>query len=172
MADYDVSELPFRCVLPFKAQPHEIQLLRKAVTSQLARWFLPTATDEVQLAVSELATNVLQHVGEGSAGVLILEARADLLRLEMHDQSHEAPTVTRMECDDECGRGLYLLAHLADDWGTVLTASGKAVWCEFTLGFVGVSVPLRRATAALVGYTDGHRLRNGGGAERGENRGT
>jgi anti-sigma regulatory factor (Ser/Thr protein kinase) len=155
MAGYDVSEPLLRCVLPFEAEPREIRLLRKAAMAQLDRWSVSEGIGEAaQLVASELATNVLRHVGAGAPGVLILEAASGVLRLEMHDKSHDVPSRAAVEGEAECGRGLHLLAHLADDWGTVITASGKVVWCTLGDGRSGSPAPLQRASAALEGYAE------------------
>ncbi|MFI9585065.1 hypothetical protein ACIHCQ_25180 [Streptomyces sp. NPDC052236] len=37
-------------------------------------------------------------------------------------------------------------------WGTIVTATGKAVWCEFALGTDRQCVRIQRAAAALEGY--------------------
>ncbi|RPK90720.1 hypothetical protein EES46_12270 [Streptomyces sp. ADI98-10] len=36
--------------------------------------------------------------------------------------------------DGEGGRGLLLVAALADKWGVAERNPGKVVWCEFMLG--------------------------------------
>ncbi|KPH97622.1 hypothetical protein OK074_6429 [Actinobacteria bacterium OK074] len=154
MADYDITEPRLRSVLPFEAAPAEVRLLRRAAVAQLGQWGVPVAVDEVALAVSELATNVLQHVGEGATATLILEWRDERLRVEVHDTSRKVPSLTAAGCGDECGRGLHLLASLAADWGTVLTGVGKAVWCEIAAAASGRAGWLRveRAAGALEGY--------------------
>ncbi|SED59148.1 Anti-sigma regulatory factor (Ser/Thr protein kinase) [Streptomyces sp. 2131.1] len=119
-----------RSVLQFEAVPTAVGDLRSAVREQLDCWGLPAVAAEAELAVSELATNVIRHVGSGSAATLVLEAAGDRLRIELHDKSFQVPVFRSAACDAECGRGLRLLAGMAVDWGTLLTATGKAVWCE------------------------------------------
>ncbi|MFI0511989.1 ATP-binding protein [Streptomyces sp. WSLK1-5] len=152
MPGYDMSEPRLRCVLPFEAVPTEVRLLRKAAAKQLSRWGLPAATDETELLVTELATNVFKHVGEGVSATLILEWTGERLRLEVHDKSQAVPTPRSAGCDEECGRGLHLLAALAADWGTVLTAVGKAVWCEIAIPSGRACRRIERAVEALERY--------------------
>ncbi|TQE29366.1 ATP-binding protein, partial [Streptomyces ipomoeae] len=57
-----------------------------------------------------------------------------------------------VDCHEECGRGLHLLASLAVDWGTVLTAVGKAVWCEVEIGTGQECRRVERAVEALEAY--------------------
>ncbi|MFF4400197.1 ATP-binding protein [Streptomyces sp. NPDC001480] len=169
MPDCEAPERRLRCVLPFEAAPAEVRLLRRATTRQLDRWGMPVAADEASLLVTELATNVIKHVGEGTSATLILEWRGERLRLEVHDKSPAVPTLRAAECDEECGRGLHLLATLADDWGTILTAVGKAVWCEIRLSAGRTCRRIERAVEALEGYqgTDGRARLRGKGREAG-----
>jgi anti-sigma regulatory factor (Ser/Thr protein kinase) len=152
MPGYDITEPRLRCVLPFAAAPAEVRLLRKATATQLAQWGLPTATDEAELVVTELATNVVRHVGEGASATLVLERRGGRLRVEVHDKSRTVPALRPTGCDEECGRGLHLLASLAADWGTVLTAMGKAVWCEVEVGMAQECRRVERAVEVLEAY--------------------
>ncbi|WP_345624167.1 ATP-binding protein [Streptomyces ziwulingensis] len=148
----NVRERRHRSVLPFEAAPAEVRLLRRAAAAQLWQWGVPQAVEEAELVVTELATNVIKHVGEGTSATLILEWDSGLLRVEMHDKSPSVPTLSGAGCNDECGRGLHLLAALSVGWGTVLTAVGKSVWCEIALGSERACRRAERAAAALRGY--------------------
>lgn len=141
-----------RSVLPFRAVPAEVRMLRQATTAQLGRWGMHHAVEEAGLVVTELATNVIKHVGEGASATLVLEWESERLRVEVHDKSHSVPSLSVADCDDECGRGLHLLAAVAADWGTVLTAIGKSVWCEIALGPEQPCRRMERAAAALENY--------------------
>ncbi|MFJ7078108.1 ATP-binding protein [Streptomyces sp. NPDC098781] len=152
MRGYEVTEPRLRCVLPFEAAPAEVSLLRRAAAKQLLRWGMPVAVDEAELLVTELATNVVKHVGEGASATLILEWKGERLRLEVHDKSRAVPSLRLVGCDEECGRGLHLIATIAVDWGTMRTAAGKAVWCEIATGEGSVCLRLERAAEALEQY--------------------
>ncbi|WP_307784367.1 ATP-binding protein [Streptomyces sp. S-9] len=141
-----------RCVLPFEALPSEVRLLRRAAAAQLSEWGVPAAGDAAELVVTELATNVIKHVGEGSAATLILERKRERLRVEMHDKARSLPSLRAADCDAECGRGLHMLAAMAVDWGAVATAIGKAVWCEIELGQDVGCLRVGRAADALESY--------------------
>ncbi|MET9778512.1 ATP-binding protein [Streptomyces sp. NPDC006367] len=155
MPGYGVGEHRYRSVLPFEAVPAEVRLLRKAATAQLDQWGVPGATEEAGLVVTELVTNVIKHVGEGVSATLILERSGERLRVEVHDKSRSLPSVAETGCDDECGRGLHLLAALSVDWGAALTAVGKSVWCEIALRPERVCRRMERAVGALEGYREG-----------------
>ncbi|CBG72735.1 conserved hypothetical protein [Streptomyces scabiei 87.22] len=152
---YDITRPRLRCVLPFEAGPAEVRLLRGATASQLGQWGLLAAAEEAQLVVTELATNVVRHVGEGASAALVLERRGERLRVEVHDKSRTVPTIRPALCDEECGRGLHLLAALTADWGTVLTAVGKAVWCEVEIDSGQGCRRVERAAEALEAYHGG-----------------
>ncbi|OSP43165.1 ATP-binding protein [Streptomyces sp. 13-12-16] len=154
MPGTDIKDRQRRCVLPFEALPAEVRLLRRAAATQLGQWGVPTAGDATQLVVTELATNVIKHVGEGSPATLILEWKRERLRVEMHDKSSALPALRTADCEAECGRGLHMLAAMAVDWGTAVTALGKAVWCEIELGSDAVCLRMERAIDALESYRE------------------
>ncbi|MFD5661953.1 ATP-binding protein [Streptomyces hirsutus] len=165
MPGIETRDHQHRCVLPFAALPAEVRLLRRVAAAQLDQWSVPAAGDEAGLLVTELATNVIKHVGEGTLATLILEWKRERLRVEMHDKSSAFPVPRGADCDAECGRGLHLIATMAADWGTVVTALGKAVWCEIELGSEAACRRVKRAVEALEGYRG-----NGGGLLEGRRR--
>ncbi|MEW2393729.1 ATP-binding protein [Streptomyces venezuelae] len=141
-----------RCVLPFEAAPKEVHLLRLEVQRSLEQWGALSVLDEAGLVATELATNVIKHVGEGAPATLVLEPRGDRLRVEVHDGSRAVPTLSAVCGEAECGRGLHLLASLSEEWGTLVTAAGKAVWCELLLTAAGQCARVQRAAAVLDEY--------------------
>ncbi|WEO97184.1 ATP-binding protein [Streptomyces sp. FXJ1.172] len=170
MSVSEATDPCLRCVLPFEAAPGEVVLLRRAAAKQLAMWGTPVAVDEAEVIVTELATNVFKHVGEGASATLVLEWRYDRLRLEVHDRSPVLPSRKTADCHEECGRGLHLIAGFAMDWGAVLTAVGKAVWCEVPLSMRKGCRRIERAVEALERYQRAQagwqgRSRDGGLAE-------
>ncbi|MFF4471119.1 ATP-binding protein [Streptomyces sp. NPDC001599] len=152
MPGTDATGRERRCVLPFEAVPSEVRLLRRAAVAQLTQWGVAVACDEAQLVVTELATNVIKHVGEGASATLILEWKDRRLRVEMHDKSGSLPILRAADCDAECGRGLHMLVAMSLDWGAMTTAVGKAVWCEIGLGSEGMCRRVDRAVLALEAY--------------------
>ncbi|MEU0369855.1 ATP-binding protein [Streptomyces sp. NPDC006283] len=147
-----IGRSSLRSVLPFKAVPEEVPLLRRRVRSALEHWGALVAADEAELAVTELATNVIKHVGENASATLVVEPREEYLRLELHDTSHAVPNVQDPGCQSECGRGLHLLTGMGLDWGALLTATGKAVWCEIPVEPSRPPARIQRAAALLGEY--------------------
>ncbi|MFF4095783.1 ATP-binding protein [Streptomyces sp. NPDC001834] len=152
MSGYDDNGIQLRNVLPFEAVPASLHGLRRRVRSQLVAWGMLTVADDAELVVSELATNVIKHVGEGAPATLVLEPVAERLRIELHDTNYHVPALASVCCDEECGRGLHLLASIAVDWGTVLTSTGKAVWCELSADPEEQCRRVLRAEMALAQY--------------------
>ncbi|MEV6178956.1 ATP-binding protein [Streptomyces sp. NPDC052015] len=152
MTKHQQTEHRLRYVLPFEAEPAELSSVRRAVRDALSQWGASAVADETELAVTELVTNVIKHVGEGAAATLVLEPKDDRLRVELHDKSHAVPALSQADGDGECGRGLHLLAAMCLDWGTLLTATGKAVWCELSLEGTRQCVRVQRAAAVLSEY--------------------
>ncbi|OIJ65223.1 ATP-binding protein [Streptomyces mangrovisoli] len=162
MSGREITGPLLRRELPFEAVPAEVRLLRRAVVRQLTRWGAPVALDEAELLVTELATNVVKHVGEGASASLVIEWRGERLRLEVHDESRVLPSLRDPHCGEECGRGLHLLATVAAAWGIALTAAGKAVWCEVALYGGPACLRIERAVEALEGYRGPGRVMDGG----------
>lgn len=89
----------------------------------------------VALLVSELASNAVRHARTSFR--LMVAMGADRTRVELSDGSWLPPSQPIAAGDGRSpGRGLSLVASLADSWGYVPTLTGKTVWFEtrFTPG--------------------------------------
>ncbi|MHB9859487.1 ATP-binding protein [Streptomyces sp. YIM S03343] len=87
---------------------------------------------EVRLCATELVTNVIDHIGEGTP-VTVRVASADdgRTRIEVTDNDPRAlPVRLSADATDESGRGLALLDALALRWGVDQEPDHKTVWCE------------------------------------------
>ncbi|QLH23199.1 ATP-binding protein [Streptomyces sp. Rer75] len=153
MHTYSFTEpQPRRCVLPFAAEASQVAGLRRAVRAELVTWGMSALADEAQLIVTELASNVIKHVGQDSVATLVLDAGPDQLRMELHDKSGKEPQHLHPASDEESGRGLQILGALSATWGTVLTTVGKAVWCELPLPLDKTRRRIQRATTVMETY--------------------
>jgi hypothetical protein len=87
---------------------------------------------DLQLCVSELLTNVIRHVGEGTPVTVRVSCGGGRTRLEVTDPDPRALPVlcATATADDESGRGLALLDALTLRWGVGQGPGGKTVWCE------------------------------------------
>ncbi|MEU6478628.1 SpoIIE family protein phosphatase [Streptomyces sp. NPDC047017] len=109
------------------ADPAAVRGAREHVAGQLARWGLEPLAFTTELIVSELLTNALRHAC-GPIGLrLILESS---LICEVSDGASTAPHLRRARTTDEGGRGLFLVAQVAQRWGTRYGGLGKTIWAE------------------------------------------
>ncbi|GAA1988266.1 SpoIIE family protein phosphatase [Catenulispora subtropica] len=97
---------------------------------QLADWGMQEVAFTVELVVSELVTNAIRH---GAPPVQLRLIRGTALLCEVSDGSNTSPHLRRAQIFDEGGRGLLLVAQLAQRWGTRHRAVGKTIWAEFGL---------------------------------------
>jgi len=106
---------------------------------------IPPAT----LCTSELVTNVHLHTkGTAMLRVQLTPAR---LRVSVYDESHEPPIAAAAAGTACWGRGLSLVAEVADLWGVAEGRAGrfaKGVW--FELGELD-RMPLERAVGLSLG---------------------
>jgi anti-sigma regulatory factor (Ser/Thr protein kinase) len=116
---------------PFLAEPEEVSALRRRVRKRLSVWGLQALSDSAQLCVSELASNVIRHVGPGTPASLHVSVSGARLRIELRDPDARAlPTLVEADAGAECGRGMALVDALAERWGVELHADSKVTWCE------------------------------------------
>lgn len=104
--------------------------LRRIVRASLIYWGRPYLVEAAELLVSELATNALCHAGGLDVGVRMY-LQADHLKIEVDDGSPLRPVPRCAAPHDESGRGLFLVACLAEDWG--VSEDGTATWCILPL---------------------------------------
>jgi anti-sigma regulatory factor (Ser/Thr protein kinase) len=114
---------------------------RQLAAEWLRVWQVPPAVAErVELIVAELAANAALHGhvrGRDFGLALAHGPAADLLRVEVTDaRGDRLPRpVASGTADAETGRGLLLVAALADRWGTdPFPPSGKTVWAAVSWG--------------------------------------
>ncbi|WP_449486985.1 ATP-binding SpoIIE family protein phosphatase [Streptomyces viridochromogenes] len=109
--------------------PEEVARVRGAVSSQLAAWGLGDIDFIAELVVSELVTNAIRY-GRPPISLRLIHDRA--LLLEVSDASSTTPHLRRARVFDEGGRGLLLVAQLAEQWGTRHARRGKTVWAQLS----------------------------------------
>jgi anti-sigma regulatory factor (Ser/Thr protein kinase) len=92
---------------------------------------MPELSDAVELGVTELLANVVQHVPDRHCTLLLLRQPAGV-RVEVTDGSDQLPaSPAQLDPESEGGRGLLLLDAMADKWGVSLwRGGGKTVWFE------------------------------------------
>ncbi|MFI1503343.1 ATP-binding protein [Streptomyces sp. NPDC020597] len=111
---------------------------RALFREQAASWDLPQeVTDTAELLLSELMTNAYRHakVPAGREIWARCVVTEDRIRVTVTDANDTLPTPGTASLDAESGRGLALVAALADDWSAERReyGIGKEVWFELAL---------------------------------------
>ncbi len=104
---------------------------RRRVIRTVRGWGLPLpeeALRDVELLSSELITNAVSHTH--APCVVRVSWDGDRLRVEVTDVSRELPAAGGIDLDATNGRGLFLVATLATDWGIEPDPAGKRIWFE------------------------------------------
>lgn len=109
------------------ADPAAVSQARADVNTQLIEWGLEDLEFSTELMISELVTNAIRYGGD-PIQVRLLRDRA--LICEVSDGSSTSPRLRRARTTDEGGRGLFLVAQLAQHWGTRYITNGKVIWME------------------------------------------
>ncbi|MFI6548534.1 ATP-binding protein [Streptomyces prunicolor] len=123
----------------FTSTPRGARLARRLVSHRLNDWGHPYTTpvnETLTLITAELTANAVRHghvpgrdfhlqltLAEGTFRIEVTDTRAE-------KQPPSAPPIP--DSASESGRGLLLVAALADDWGVTPrpSAPGKTVWAE------------------------------------------
>jgi len=118
----------------FPAEPGAVRRARTVVRGQLRSWGLDALGDVTALLVSELVTNSLRHA-TGPIGVRLVRpvGIAATLLVEVSDPLPDLPRERAARFDEEGGRGLQLVAHSSNRWGTRPADAGKTVWFELSV---------------------------------------
>ena len=77
--------------------------------------------------VSELVTTAIRY---GKNPIKLRMILQPTLTCEVSDASSTAPHLRRARVFDEGGRGLPLVAHPTEHWGTRHNREGKVIWAE------------------------------------------
>jgi PAS domain S-box-containing protein len=110
------------------ADPKAAPIARAAARRQLEVWGVDEETaSTTELIVSELVGNAVRYGAPPLRLRLILERK---LTSEVSDAASSAPHMKHARTIDETGRGLFIIASLAEQWGTRYEAQGKTVWAE------------------------------------------
>jgi anti-sigma regulatory factor (Ser/Thr protein kinase) len=123
----------------FSSTPRGARLARRLVANRLDAWGHPytsPANETLTLITGELAANAVTHGRiPGRDFEVRLIATSGTLRVEVTDtRAERLPSTSPHEPpgDAESGRGLLLVASLADAWSVMPrhNAPGKTVWAE------------------------------------------
>ena len=110
--------------------PSSVPVARHLVLDLLGAWEPPHDAGDAALLVTELVTNVVDHVAGEASFTLELSLAEDRLRVAVADGSALRPVVRQFEVGAPRGRGMRLVESIADRWGVEDHPDGKAVWFQ------------------------------------------
>ncbi|MFF8915949.1 ATP-binding protein [Streptomyces sp. NPDC015032] len=121
--------------LDFTPTARSVSLSRRRTARLVREWGYPDLAGDAALLVSELATNALLHGAiRGRLFRVHLTLTSTTLRIAVSDPRGERLPGLRAAGDDECyGRGLLIVARIADHWGVEPRTVGKTVFAELAL---------------------------------------
>jgi anti-sigma regulatory factor (Ser/Thr protein kinase) len=113
-----------------------------ADASLAARWFVSGVlarqpyegrvnAGDAKLVVSELAANAVIHAG--TPFTVSVRCDGPAVRISVRDWSPARPALRNSGPNSLSGRGLHLVAALANDWGVDSDPDGKTVWADLSL---------------------------------------
>ena len=111
----------------FQPEAANVGLARHLVRD-LASQLPPARLDQVELVVSELATNAVIHARTPFDVCVRLQPT---VRVAVTDASPEEPKRRDPDRWNIGGRGLMVVDAFAQRWGFEPTAGGKTVWADF-----------------------------------------
>jgi two-component sensor histidine kinase len=102
-------------------------MARRFVENTLATWDGAHDHDATVLMAGELVTNAIVHAR--SPAVLTIRYEEPVVTVEVQDDSVDVPADLLASSMDEHGRGVHLVAKMADSWGVrQIRGTGKVVW--------------------------------------------
>ncbi|WP_340537267.1 ATP-binding protein [Nocardioides sp. GXZ039] len=148
-----------RPALTLGAGPRSVQDARRWVVSTLREIGRDDLVESAELAISEIVTNALLH---GTPPIVVrVRGTREHPRIEVADQSTEAPTLPQPPTGDELedlltvGRGLSIVARASEAWGAEIEDDGKTVWCTPAAEFADDEGPTGLITGLLGGAPTG-----------------
>lgn len=105
---------------------------RRFVRGVLSSYPGEVDTDTAVLLANELVTNAIRHTGVDRVEVSVAMSPSGV-RIGVADDEPAGPVVNAPSPDDPSGRGMAMVADLAERWG-VYRGSGERKWIWFRLG--------------------------------------
>ena len=114
----------------FAPEPVTLAPARRLATTDLCRHGCQDVAPDVELVISELIANAVEHAETMVA--VRLSSDGNLVRLEVDDDGPGWPNLTEPGMDSASGRGLLIVDRYSYRWGVErLPGDGKMTWAEF-----------------------------------------
>jgi hypothetical protein len=101
---------------------------RRFTVDTLRGWGREDLTTDAALLVTELVTNAVLHAR--TVIQVCLRKLENSVRLEVRDGSAARPSLRYHGPEATTGRGLAMVALLAESWGVDVVGDGKSVWAH------------------------------------------
>jgi anti-sigma regulatory factor (Ser/Thr protein kinase) len=117
--------------LTIPGRPEEVGLARAFVARILSTNQVGTDADAATLLTSEIVTNAIQHTKSGMDGgtvtIVVIGVSRGVL-VEIIDDGSAGSPVVKGDLYAAEGHGLFLVQHLAAQWGYLRDSAGTTVW--------------------------------------------
>jgi anti-sigma regulatory factor (Ser/Thr protein kinase) len=117
--------------LTIPGRPEQVGLARAFVAQTLGTNQTGADADAATLLTSEIVTNAIQHTKSGIDGGTVTIVVIGVLRgvlVEIIDDGSAGAPVVKGDLYAAEGHGLFLVQHLAAQWGYLRDAAGTTVW--------------------------------------------
>jgi hypothetical protein len=125
-----VAPTTLRATIDLPPELHSVPAARSVVAQLLAAWAAESFCENALLLLSELVTNVMRHVVGAAALQVEVHLTGPVLHVSVADNSADPPRA--LEPGAAGGHGMWLLAAIADRWGSERYGTGKRVWFELS----------------------------------------
>jgi len=130
--------------LTIPGRPEQVATARAFVARTLSSHRIGADTDAATLLTSEIVTNAVQHtksgVDDGTVTIVVIQVPHGVLVEVIDDGSAGAPIV-KGDLYAADGHGLFLVQHLAAQWGYLRDPAGTTVWFHLPAAALGVPGP-------------------------------
>ena len=117
--------------LTIPGRPEQVSLARAFVARTLGTNQTGADADAATLLTSEIVTNAIQHTKSGIDGgtvtIVVIGVSRGVL-VEIIDDGSAGTPVVKGDLYAAEGHGLFLVQHLAAQWGYLRDAAGTTVW--------------------------------------------
>jgi anti-sigma regulatory factor (Ser/Thr protein kinase) len=116
----------------FKAKETAVSAARAYIEEALEACELTHLMDDAKLIVSELVTNAIRYTTDVVVVQWSVSEDAEFV-IEVGDSAPELPEIATDDALSLHGRGLVIVAAVADDWGAHRIEGGKITWATLKI---------------------------------------
>jgi anti-sigma regulatory factor (Ser/Thr protein kinase) len=124
--------------LTIPGRPEQVGLARAFVARTLTLNQLGADADAATLLTSEIVTNAIQHTKSGVEGgtvtIVVIGVPRGVL-VEIIDDGSAGTPIVKGDLYAAEGHGLFLVQHLAAQWGYLRDSAGTTVWFHLPAAF-------------------------------------